>query len=171
MKNLPHILTTPRLYLRRFTLEDTDLIIALNNDAEVLKYIQESLIDTETKALEVLSQRILPYYENNLGRWAVHLKNTNEFIGWCGLKYRAELNETDLGYRYIKQYWRNGYALEAAQHVLNFAFKTLHINEVIGRTHIENKGSLSILQKIGMAYLKNETVDGCPVKTFVAKKQ
>lgn len=159
---------TPRLTLRRFTQADANLLLQLNSNPEVLKYLHEPPLATEEQALHILNTIILPQYKNNLGRWAMHLKTTNEFIGWCGLKYLAEADEIDLGYRLIQQYWGNNYATEAATHTLDYAFTTLHLKTIVGRVHIENIASLKILEKIGMQFNKEEVVDDCPVKTYVA---
>jgi [ribosomal protein S5]-alanine N-acetyltransferase len=163
------ILQTPRLILRQFTLDDAGLLLALNSNPEVLKYLHEPLLETEEQALHVLQNIILPQYKNKLGRWAIHLKSTNEFIGWCGLKYRAELDEIDLGYRLMQDFWGKGYAFEAAKHTVEYGFNHLHIKTIVGRAHIENAASLKILEKTGMQYLKDEVVDNCPVKTFAAQ--
>jgi [ribosomal protein S5]-alanine N-acetyltransferase len=162
------ILTTPRLYLRQFTLADAPLLLALNSDVEVLKYVHELPLQNLEEAAKAIQERILPQYPNNLGRWAVHLNDTNEFIGWCGLKYRPEIDEIDLGYRFMKKYWGNGYAYESAKHVLDYGLNELQLTNIIGRAHIENIASLKVLQKIGMQYVKDEVVDDCPVKTFIA---
>lgn len=164
------ILETPRLFLRRFTDCDEDalLILALNSDADVLKYLHEPILRDKDHAMEILTKNILPQYENNLGRWAVHLKHSNEFIGWCGLKYRPELRETDLGYRLMKSAWGKGYASEAAAATLKFGFDSLGLDSITGRAHIDNTASLVILEKIGMQYVKEEMVDNCPVKTFIS---
>ncbi len=168
---MPPILTTPRLYLRQFTLADAPLLLALNSDPEVLKYLHEPSLENEAHAIEILNTIIFPQYENNLGRWAVHIKDTNEFIGWCGLKYLAENDEIDLGYRFMKKHWGNGYAYESAKHVLDYGFNTLNLKSIIGRAHIENIASIKVLQKIGMHFVKDEVVDGCPVKIFVASNK
>jgi [ribosomal protein S5]-alanine N-acetyltransferase len=165
------IFTTPRLYLRQFTEADTALVLALNSQPEVTQYLHEPLLQTEADALRIITQHILPQYALNLGRLATFINNTNEFIGWCGLKYRPELEEVDLGYRFLPQYWGKGYATEAAQHTLQYALYNLQLKRVTGRAHTENKASLKVLEKIGMQYLKNEIVDDCPVKTFVAVNQ
>ena len=164
------ILQTPRLILRRFTNSDEDaaLLLKLNSDPEVLKYLHEPVLQSLQQAKEIISNIILPQYEKDLGRWAVHTKNNNEFIGWCGLKHRPEAYEIDLGYRFIKTAWGKGYATEAALHTLNYGFEELHLKTIIGRAHIENTGSLNILEKIGMHFVGEGLVDDCPVKTFVA---
>lgn len=165
------ILQTPRLIFRRFTDSDADaaLIFELNSNAEVLKYLQEPMLQDIAHAKEILQTIILPQYEKKLGRWAVHLKENNQFIGWCGLKHRPELDEIDLGYRFIPTAWRRGYATEAAAATLQYGFKKLQLKTITGRAHIENIASFTILKKIGMQYLGEGIVDDCPVKTFVAE--
>jgi len=162
------ILETPLLTLRRFTEADAPLIFDLNSDPEVLKYLHEFPLIDQKDAARVIRDVIMPQYEKNLGRWAVIVKETDEFIGWCGLKHRPELNEIDLGYRFKKTSWGKGYATEAAKHALQYGFENLHLEEITGRAHIENIASLKVLEKIGMKFIKEEVVDNCPVKTFVA---
>ena len=162
------IFETPRLYLRQFTLEDAALLLQLNSDPEVLKYLHEPILQNEAHAKKILTKVIFPQYENRLGRWAVFVKENNEFIGWCGLKYRSEPDEYDLGYRFIKTAWGKGYATEAASYTLRYGFETLRLEVITGRAHIENKASLKVLEKTGMKYASEGIVDDCPVKTFIA---
>lgn len=161
------ILETPRLYLREFTATDAPLLLALNKDPEVLKYVHELPLQTIEDAEKILINNILPQYSiYKLGRLAVHLKENDEFIGWCGLKYRPELDEIDLGYRFFPLTWGKGYATESAQHTLNYGLEVLQLQRIVGRAHVENIASLKVLQKIGMKYLCNEIVDNCPVETY-----
>ncbi len=161
------ILQTPRLYLRRFTLADAPLVYQLNSKPEVLQYLHEPIVKDEAHATEVLANIILPQYEKKLGRWAVHLKDGDEFIGWCGLKFRPERNEIDLGYRFLPVHWGKGYATEAAKYTIEFGLNNLQLKTINACAHIENTASLHVLQKIGMVYIKDDVVDDCPVKTFV----
>jgi [ribosomal protein S5]-alanine N-acetyltransferase len=160
------IFETPHLTLRRFTQADAPLVHQLNSNPSVLKYLDEPLLETEEQALHILNTIILPQYKNNLGRWAIHLKTNNEFIGWCGLKYRPELDEIDLGYRLMQQHWGNGYAFEAAKHTIDYAFQQLQLKTIVGRAHIDNLASLKILEKLGMQFISEEIIDDCPVKTY-----
>ena len=131
------IFQTPRLILRQFTEEDAPLILRLNSHPEIVKYIHEPVLETEEQARKILIDMILPQYKNNLGRWAIHTKDNMEFIGWCGLKYRPELDEIDLGYRLIQKAWGKGFATESAQYSLDHGFKILHLPLITGRAHIE----------------------------------
>ena len=161
------ILQTPRLYLRRFTLADAPLVYQLNSKPEVLQYLHEPLVKDEAHAADVLSNIILPQYERNLGRWAAFEKDTDDFIGWCGLKFRPEMDIIDLGYRFLPQHWGKGYATEAAKYTIEYGLNGLHLPTITACAHIENTASLKVLQKIGMVYIKDDVVDDCPVKTFI----
>lgn len=165
------IFETPRLILSRFKIEDAPLIFLLNSDPEVLKYVHEPVLENEGHAAKIIESIILPQYKNNLGRWAVYTKNDNAFIGWCGLKHMPDPCIIDLGYRFLKNSWGKGYATEAAWHTLDYGFRNLYIDIITGRAHIENVASQKVLKKIGMKYIRDELVDSCPVKTYIATLQ
>jgi len=79
---------------------DAPLVYQLNRNPKVVKYIPEPVLENEEDARKIIMDLILPQYENKLGRWAIHIKANNEFIGWCGLKLLNESGEIDLGYRF-----------------------------------------------------------------------
>ena len=160
------IFETPRLILRRFTQEDAQLILELNSNPEIVKYVHEPTLKTSDQAKKILLDIILPQYEKNLGRWAIHTKGNMDFIGWCGLKYRPELDEIDLGYRLVQKAWGYGFATEAARQSIDHGFKNLNIKIITGRAHIENIASCKVLEKIGMNFIGEGIVDDCPVRTY-----
>lgn len=163
--NMNIILQTPRLYLRQFTLDDAALLQQLNCDPEVVKYVHEPTLDSIEQAETVLKNIIFPQYHlYNMGRWAVHTKENNEFVGWCGLKTIDDV--IDLGYRFHQRNWGKGYATESAQHVLDYGLRVLQIPLITGRAHIENIASQKVLEKIGMQFIKEEMADNCMVKTY-----
>ena len=160
------ILQTKRLYLRRFTEQDAQLLYNLNLDPEVIKYTQDPIKDVE-HAAGILSAVIIPQYQlYKLGRWAVHLKHTNEFIGWCGLKFMPEINEIDLGYRFMKKYWGNGYAYESASACISYGFDSLKLKGITAWAVPENIASCNVLEKCGMQYIREEIVDGHVAKRY-----
>lgn len=161
------IFETPRLILRQFTEADAPLILSLNGDPEVVKYLHEPTLKTVEHAAQIINDIILPQYKNNLGRWAIHVKEGMDFIGWCGLKYRPDIDETDLGYRLMQNAWGKGFATEAAQHTLDHGLNTLKLKLITGRAHTENMASIKVLEKIGMDYIGEGIVDDCPVRTYI----
>jgi RimJ/RimL family protein N-acetyltransferase len=162
------ILETNRLLLRTFTKEDAQLLYDLNHDPEVIRYTGDPIKNLD-HAQQVLEQVILPQYAlYNHGRWAVHVKPELEFIGWCGLKTRPELNEIDLGYRFIQAAWGKGYATEAAFVCIKYGFEKLRLPRIVGRAMPGNIGSIRVLEKCGMVYIGEEVVDDHPAKTYEA---
>lgn len=146
------ILETPRLYLREFTMDDAQLLIDLNSDPEVTRYTGDGPVKDLKDGKRILEEIILPQYPNKIGRWAVHLRSNDEFIGWCGLKYISELNETDLGYRFFQKHWGKGYATESAEAVMEYGTSVLKISMIVGRAAVENLASIKVLEKAGLKY-------------------
>ena len=165
------VFENPRLILKQFTETDAPLILQLNSDPEIVKYVHEPVLTTLEEAKKIIADIILPQYKNNLGRWATYTKSSDEFIGWCGLKYRPELDEIDLGYRLKKSAWGKGYATEAAKHTLDHSFNKLDLKLITGRAHIENIASIKVLEKIGMHFTSERIVDDCPVKIYTISNQ
>jgi ribosomal-protein-alanine N-acetyltransferase len=161
---MKHILDTERLFLREFTIEDAQLLIDLNSNSNVTRYTGDGPVESIKKAKEILENIIFPQYKNKMGRWAVHLKSTNQFIGWCGLKFIEDLNEIDLGYRFFEEHWGKGYATESAKAILAYGFKTLQLQEIVARASTENTNSIKVLEKVGMQFIKEDDEDGD--KTF-----
>ena len=160
------IIETNRLLLRTFTEYDTNLIYELNLDPDVTRYTHDPIKDL-AHAAEILEKVIIPQYVlYNHGRWAVHVRSSLEFLGWCGLKYRSELNEIDLGYRFKKEGWGKGYATEAAWASIQYGFEKIGLQRIVARAEIDNIASWKVLEKCGMTYIGDEEVDGYPVKTY-----
>ena len=160
------VIETERLLLRTFSETDAPLIYELNLDPDVTRYTHDPVKDL-AHATEILEKTIIPQYAlYNHGRWAVHLKASLDFLGWCGLKYRAELNEIDLGFRFKKEFWGKGFATEAAYASIKYGFEKIGLQRIVGRAEIDNIGSLKVLKKCGMNYIADEEVEGYPVKTY-----
>lgn len=160
------IVETQRLILRTFTIDDAQLIYDLNLDPEVVRYTLDPVRDLD-HAKQILETVILPQYAlYNHGRWAVHVKPDLEFIGWCGLKYRPELNEIDLGYRFKKASWGKGYATEAAFASIKYGFEKLNLKTITGRALLDNTASCKVMEKCGMTYIGIQEIEGLQHKTY-----
>lgn len=148
------IIETPRLYLRELNTNDAHNFYELNLDPEVIKYTGDVAFNHITEAQSFL-QNYNQYELYGFGRWAVIRKEDQAFLGWCGLKYSSDLDEVDLGFRFNKKYWNQGYATEASIACLNYGFSTLHLTKIVGRAMKANIASVKVLEKIGMKYTGN----------------
>lgn len=162
---MKHLLETDRLYFREFTIDDAQLLIDLNSDPLVTRYTGDGSVKDIEASEKILTDIILPQYKNKIGRWAVHLKSTDEFIGWCGLKFIAEDNQTDLGYRFYKKYWGKGYATESAKAVMEYG-KKLQLKNIIAKAAKENVASINVIKKLGFVYLKDDMCAHDPAEVY-----
>ncbi|MCP1997250.1 GNAT family N-acetyltransferase [Flavobacterium sp. HSC-61S13] len=148
MEWLPPILETDRFYFRCLTTADANDFYLLNSDPEVIQYTGDSRFETVNQASDFLRQ----YDQYNLygvGRCAVIDKTTQQFVGWCGIKYTEETDEYDIGFRFFKKHWNRGYATETARYWLHIAEHVMLIPNLIGRVDHNNKASQYVLEKLG----------------------
>ncbi len=160
---------TERLYLRESTIEDAELAYALNLDPDVVKYTGDPPFISVEEA-RIFLANYDAYEKYGMGRWYMFLKDTDEFVGWCGLKYSPKLNEVDLGYRLLKKHWNKGYASESAKACLEYGFVTLGLEEIVARADKANPASIKVMQKIGMIYKGETNFDGEEGVIYYCKK-
>jgi len=150
------IIDTERLVLRKFTVEDSAFIIQLLNTEGWLKYIGDRHIKTTEQAREyLLNGPMKSYEENGFGLALVQLKSNHQPIGMCGLIKRNYLEYPDLGFAFLPEYTRLGYALEIATAVIDHAFHELDKKEILAITLPHNDSSIRLLKKIGFVYKNN----------------
>ncbi len=162
------ILETTRLYLREFIQSDGFHFYHLNKDLDVVKYTGNKPFESLSDANSFI-KNYDDYHRNGYGRWAVCLKDSNEFLGWCGLKYERNKQEVDLGFRFYKKYWNKGYATESAKACVKYGFSKLKIKEIVGRAYIENIASIKVLEKCNLSFKKEFMYDNQPAVLYRIK--
>ena len=155
---MKEILQTERLLLRELNPDDAENFYKLNLNPNVIKYTGNSAFKDIDEAKEFL-ENYQDYKLNGFGRWAVIEKSTNEFLGWCGLKYDKNLDETDIGFRFFEEHWNKGLATESAKACINFGFENLNLKSIVGRAMSENIASIKVLEKIGLKFEKEFDFD------------
>jgi [ribosomal protein S5]-alanine N-acetyltransferase len=158
LKRQDHI-ETVRTILRNLTIDDAEEFFVLNLDKEVLKYTGDQPFENIQKSKDFLT-KYDEYEKYGVGRMAVIEKATLKFIGWCGLKYHPEKDEYDIGFRFFRDYWNNGFATETAKRCLDFGFKELGIARIVGRAMKDNKASIKVFEKIEMTFKETFDFDG-----------
>ncbi len=143
---------TKRLLIRPFNSEDIADVYNLRNDSAMMRFIREpqSFVEAESWVKMVSSK----WETKKLGFAGVFRLDTEELIGWCGLWTLTESNEVEVGYAIKQEYWRKGYASEAAFEVLNYGFNELKLEKIVAVAHPENIGSINVMKKIGMNFVK-----------------
>jgi ribosomal-protein-alanine N-acetyltransferase len=148
-------LETDRLLLRELIHSDAEAFFVMDSNPKVHQYLWNKPVQKIEETIEIIEFVRKQYVENGIGRFAMISKETNEFIGWAGLKLNTEtvhnkVNFYDIGYRLDEKFWGKGYASEASFAWLNYAFETMKIKTMEAAAHTDNSASNRILQKIGM---------------------
>lgn len=159
--NHPDIIETERLLMRKFTLSDAQDAFEMNRDHEVLKYIPTEPAQSLEEVKELIQNTTLADYDKfGFGRMAVILKSTQEFMGFSGLKNEPELNGVDIGFRFKKKFWNQGFGTESALPFLKIGFESMNLNEIVAGAMPANKGSVAILKKLGMSFRDQKEFEG-----------
>jgi RimJ/RimL family protein N-acetyltransferase len=147
-------LESARLVLRRFTPHDVDILIELDSDPEVVRYLGGPRPTSLREHLETdVMPRVLGYYATHDARgvWAAHEKDGGAFVGW--FLYRPDRDRPDdpeLGYRLRRASWGKGYATEMSRALVAHAFDVLRDPIVTARAQLANRASWHVMEKLGM---------------------
>lgn len=146
---------TPRTLLREWEPKDAEWLFKLNTNLRVIKYTGDAGFTSKNDALELI--KTYPNYQRDgYGRWMVILKESQQPIGWCGLKKNRW--GIDLGFRFFEHTWGQGLATECATATISKA-KDLNLSRLIGRALSENTASWNVLEKVGMKRCNSQPIE------------
>ena len=150
---------TERLVLKKFDIADAQGFYELNLDPEVIRYTGDAPFASVAEA-ESFIRSYNHYDRYGFGRWSVFIRDSGDYIGFCGLNYKLDLDEVDVGFRFLKRYWGQGYATEAARGSLLYGFKEYALDRIVARAMRENLASHQVIQKLGMRFQKILEIEG-----------
>ena len=147
------ILETERLCLRKLVVADAEFIHGLMNDPDYLEYIGDKGVKTVADAERFLeSVAIKSYEDNGFGHYVVSLKTDGTLIGTCGYVKRDELEDPDIGFAFLPEFRKHGYALESATAILDFGIDVLGFKTLSAITTQNNERSGRLLEKLGFSF-------------------
>ncbi len=150
-----NIIETERLTLRKLSTADAGFILDLLNQPSFIRYIGDRGVRTlEDAERYILNGPVASYERYGFGLYLTQLKESHIPIGMCGLIKRDTLEDVDIGFAFLPQFWLKGYAFESASAVLAYARNTLGIKKILGIATPDNTGSICVLEKIGLKFEK-----------------
>jgi RimJ/RimL family protein N-acetyltransferase len=146
---------TDRLVLRRWRVGDAARLAAINADPEVMRFIGRGHVLGRGLSDDLIARFEAEWRARGFGLWAVAPRDDPDaLLGFCGLTVPmflpAVLPAVEVGWRFARAAWGNGYATEAARAALRFAFDEHAMREVIAIIDPENTRSLRVAEKLGM---------------------
>ncbi len=159
-------LMTPRLELRTHYHDDAAFMLELNSDPDVTLHVPDGPLADILQAVEIIESLRAQFIDRRIGRFIVIERQTGKRIGWCGLKWLEDVDEIDLGYRFLKSAWGKGFASEAAMACLDYGFNTLNFARVTARIAPSNGASIALAKKLGMKEAGRVVEDGFEFLVF-----
>jgi [ribosomal protein S5]-alanine N-acetyltransferase len=155
------ILESKNLIYKPMCYEDAAALFEMDNNPNVHKYLWQKPILEIKEVYDTIEMVNKQYIENKIGRFSTFLKETNELIGWTGIKFvndhieNGNTNFYDYGYRLNEKFWNKGYATEASRTWLDYGFNEMKIEEMNAYTHAKNGASNHVLQKVGFQFMED----------------
>jgi RimJ/RimL family protein N-acetyltransferase len=151
-------LETERLLLPRFTESDVANLHDLDNDPEVMRFINGGRPVSRDVIRNETVPRLLRAYERfeGFGVWATIERSTGEFVGWLEFYPRKDTDpeEVELGYRLRRSAWGKGYATEGSRALIRKGFTELGVQRVVAETMTVNAASRRVMEKAGLTYVR-----------------
>jgi RimJ/RimL family protein N-acetyltransferase len=146
------VIDTGRLILRRFYENDLEAFFQLCSQPQVIRYAQSVPLASLAEARELMQTAPFHDYATyGYGRFACVWKETGDVIGFSGVKYVPEIGDTELGYRFLPEFWGRGLATEAGRASIEFARTELRLARLVALVHPENVASAGVLTKLGFS--------------------
>ena len=146
------LIETERLILRNIDLKDLDTFLEYRNDPSVAKYQswEPKLKREQVSAFifELQNQKIGEPGKWNQIVWI--LKENMVHIGDCALKVQEDNMQAELGFTLSGNYQGKGYAREATNALIIYAFKNLNLHRIFSITDCKNTSAIKLLKSLGM---------------------
>lgn len=165
------ILETPRLIIRKLSLNDVESLRPILGDSEVMRYSLKGALNEEG-ICEQIKKNMAHYERHGYGIWCLVLKKTLEVIGVAGLIYQIveDVPYIELAYRLAKKHWKQGFAIEAANAIKDYAFNELDINRLISIIDPGNVASVKVAKRVGMTRVKSTKFHEFSVDIYETQK-
>ena len=151
-------LRTDRMVLRRFTAADVDLLVELDSDPEVMRYITGGRPTPREEIERDFLPAFLGYYERftGYGFWAAIEAVTGGFLGWFHFRPRegGSLGEAELGYRLRRSAWGKGYGTEGSCALIRAGFTEHGVERVVADAMAVHTASRRVMEKAGLRLVR-----------------
>lgn len=157
-----NLMETKRLIFRKIDQSDFYNLKQIISDEETMKYYPQPYNDAGVQRW--IDWCLGCYEKRGFGLFAVILKETNSFIGDCGITLQNIDGQEvfEIGYHINKKYWNQGYASEASQYMRNYFFENTDYNEVYSYMNKYNLASRRVAEKNNMKFIKEYMEDNYP---------
>lgn len=163
-------LFTPRLILRPWAIEDAETLYHILQEKDILRYFPNPTSPALDRLERYIARHQAHWQARGYGHWAVVSREDGQVLGWNGLEYLPELNDTEVAYLLSPRVWGQGLASEAARAAVHFGLETACLESIIGLVHPENTASIRVLEKCGLAFEELITLWGIELRRYRVRR-
>jgi RimJ/RimL family protein N-acetyltransferase len=149
------VIDTARLRLTALAERHFDDYAAMLADPASTRWVGDGQPLDRTNAWRSLAMLIGHWQLRGFGMWALELKATGEFIGRAGLMRPEGWPDLELGWMLKPDFRHRGYATEAGNAILDFAWHTLNAPRVISLVKIGNEASDRVAERLGGEHIED----------------
>ncbi len=171
VKEIKHYLESNRIILRDWKDGDLEHFARINRDPMIMRFYPSPLDEAASTSLVKHFQQHID--KNGYGFFAAEDKETGKFMGFAGIAKvpsRVPCSPAiEIAWRLDYEYWGKAYASEAAQLLINHAFDTLNVPELVAYCVTDNQRAEHILKKIGFSHDESSNFSYAPKRNAKAK--
>jgi|SRR5699024_205535 len=153
-------ISTKRILMRQLSVGDIEEFYEIVKKNNVGKWLGIGNGMSFEESEQYVNKIIKHWNKHNFGVWAVVNKSTKEIMGHCGLRYLDGTEDIEIIYLLDPRFWGMGYATEAGNAAINFAFNSLNIDKITARVRTNNIKSKKVIDKLGFQFIYNKAYDG-----------
>jgi RimJ/RimL family protein N-acetyltransferase len=171
MKSEIPIIKTTHLALCPLVPDNSSTLHQIYLSEGVLQYFPNPVPPPVEKVQRFIDRQALHWQKHGYGNWGIKVGSGDEIVGWAGLQYVPELDETEVGFLFDRPYWGKGYATEAASASLRYGFVQINLDHIIALVHPKNIASQRVIQKCGLKYIETITLWGIDLLRYRIEKK
>lgn len=161
-----HVLTTERLILRPVTADDAGRLLAHWTHPDVRRFLFDGAVLSPAQIAGEIDVSTRSFAESGYGLWIISITEGADLIGTAGLRQLevtpdsaawqptaerpAAEEHPEVAYSLAPSAWGNGYAIEAARAVVEYALGPLGLPAVLAEVDEGNTASIAIIERLGM---------------------
>ena len=141
---------TPRLLLRPPQESDTEPLLEIHQDPEVIQYVLRGSAPIGVSgAWRNIATMLGHWMLRGYGQWTVVEKSSAQVVGRVGLWNPEGWPGLELGWITRRSRWGEGFDTEAARASLDWAWRNIPEDHIISIIQPDNARSIRVAEKIG----------------------